>query len=94
VIGKDSKMAFTEKQQRSYDQYWDAFNYYGYWISAEPIECMEDVFLLDLWKTLVNVEKAVQNIRKRYNYREMSKNVLKALHEDYPRPSFNLQVKP
>jgi hypothetical protein len=86
-------MAFNEKQQRDLEMYQDAFNYYGYWIAAEPIDGMEEVFLYDLWKTLVKIESYASGLRKFHNYRGMSKNLKRALHNDLPRPSFNVEVK-
>lgn len=83
-------MALTEDQEWVFFGLNDAFRRYGYFIEAEPIEGMEDLFLADLKEAFGKVEQRAADLRRLYGYRGISRNLLEHLHTDFPCPSWNV----
>lgn len=85
--------SFTEAQENRFFMYEAAFHRYDYFIPAEPIEGMEEIFLSNLKEAFAKVEEIAAKCRKIYGYRGMSKNLLNELHVWLPSPSFNVESR-
>ncbi|WP_188645873.1 hypothetical protein [Tsuneonella deserti] len=81
----------SEQQERTLEQFQEAFRHYGYFVAATPIEGMEDVFLDDLRAALRKVEETAAHFRKGYGYRGVSRRLLEELHNSLPAPSANVE---
>lgn len=78
-------------QQRAFNQFEAALDRYGYFVAAEPIDGMEEVFLNDLRFAFAKVEETASSLRKNWGYRGISKRLLEDLHNTLPAPSFNVE---
>lgn len=83
-------MPLNDEQFLRFERYSGLLNAHGYWISAEPIEGMEEVFLADLKQACAKVEETAAWLRKRWGYRGLSKRLLEELHISLRCPSENV----
>jgi len=63
-----------------------AFEAYGYFVDAQPLEGQEENFAKHLEEGLTKVEKLFNYNAKAYGFRGKSKQALDSLHRSLPEP--------
>lgn len=70
-----------------------AFEAYGYFVDAQPIEGQEEEFTNHLAEGLAKVEKIFNYNAKQYGFRGKSKRAMDSLHKSLPEPVWGVGVK-
>lgn len=70
-----------------------AFEAYGYFVDAQPIEGQEDQFANHLAEGFAKVEAAFEYNAKRYGFRGKSKRAMGSLHAQLPEPTWGVGLK-
>jgi pantothenate kinase len=84
-------VAFNSEQDRQFERLTDFLHAHGYFVAAEPIEGMEEVFLGDILDATIKIEREAERLRRRYRYRGRSQRLLRELAISLPAPSFNVE---
>jgi len=85
---------WTSEEFRRFNPICDALEAHGYWVASTPLEGQFDQWLEGVKRSLKAVELRAEMIRNAYGYRGLSKNLLRALHQDFPEPSWSVEVHP
>ena len=70
-----------------------AFEAYGYFVDAQPIEGQEELFADSLAEGLAKVEEIFKFNADNYGFRGKSKRALESLHRSLPNPVWGVSVK-
>jgi hypothetical protein len=70
-----------------------AFEAYGYFVDAQPIEGQEEDFANHLANGLAKVESAFKFNAERYGFRGKSKRAMASLHRQLPEPIWGVGVR-
>lgn len=70
-----------------------AFEAYGYFVDAQPIEGNEEEFAKHLEEGLNKVENLFNFNAKKYSFRGKSKRAMNSLHSQLPEPVWGVTVK-
>lgn len=70
-----------------------AFEAYGYFVDAQPIEGQEDQFCKHLEEGLEKVEKLFNYNAKAYGFKGKSKRAMDSLHRQLPEPVWGVGVR-
>ncbi len=70
-----------------------AFEAYGYFVDAQPIEGEEETFANHLQEDLNKVEDTFYFNSKRYGFRGKSKRAIEILHRALPEPVWGVGIR-
>lgn len=70
-----------------------ALEAYGYFVDAQPIVGMEDIFANHLANGLAKIESTFKLNAELYGFRGKSKRAMDSLHSQMPEPVFGIGVR-
>lgn len=70
-----------------------AFEAYGYFVDAKPIDGEEETFANHLAEGLAKVETTFEFNAKHYGFRGKSKRAMQSLHRALPDPTWGVGVR-
>lgn len=85
---------WSAEEWRRMHPIYDGLERYGYWVASQPLEGQFDQWCDGLKKSLTAIELRAAAIRSAYGYRGFSKNLISTLHQNFPEPSWSVEVHP
>lgn len=70
-----------------------AFEAYGYFVYAQPIEGKEEEFASHLTEGLAKVEEVFKFNAKYYGFKGKSKRAMESLHKSLPEPIWGVNIR-